>query len=79
VELSALEQTSFQGTTLRGLLLEAYAFSTVGEVMLWGAIAAFALAAVMALLVALGFRHARLTPPGVELLEIDERAPAPAS
>jgi hypothetical protein len=34
--LAALEQTSFQGTTLRGLLLEAYAFSTIGQVMLWG-------------------------------------------
>src|SRR5271167_2269598 len=30
-ELKTLEQTSFQGTTLRGLLLEAYGFSTVGE------------------------------------------------
>jgi hypothetical protein len=76
-ELATLEQTSFQGTTLRGLLLEAYAFSTIGEVMFWGAIAAFALAALMALLVGLGFRHARVTPPEVELLEPDERGPAP--
>ena len=57
--LKALEQTSFQGTTLRGLLLEAYAFSKIGEVMMWGAIAAFALAAVMLALVAMGFQHAR--------------------
>jgi hypothetical protein len=67
-ELAALEQTSFQGTTLRGLLLEAYAFSTIGEVMFWGAIASFCLAAVMALLVGLGFRHARRTPPEEHLL-----------
>src|SRR6202034_1565155 len=40
--LKALEQTSFQGTTLRGLLLEAYAFATIGMIMLWAAIAAFA-------------------------------------
>src|SRR6202034_687491 len=33
--LKALEQTSFQGTTLRGLLLEAYAFSTFGTIALW--------------------------------------------
>ena len=45
-ELSTLEQTSFQGTTLRGLLLEAYGFSTIGEIMFWGAIASFCLALV---------------------------------
>ena len=33
-QLAALEQTSFQGTTLRGPLLEAYAFSEIGVVML---------------------------------------------
>ena len=67
-ELAALEQTSFQGTTLRGLLLEAYGFSTIGEVMFWGAIASFCLAAIMAILVALGFRHAARTRPEDELL-----------
>lgn len=67
-ELAALEQTSFQGTTLRGLLLEAYGFSTIGEVMFWGAIASFCLAFVMAVLVALGFRHARRTSREEELL-----------
>jgi hypothetical protein len=60
--LKALEQTSFQGTTLRGLLLEAYAFSKIGQVMLWGAIASFVLAAVMFVLICLGFWHARRTP-----------------
>jgi hypothetical protein len=65
--LTALEQTSFQGTTLRGLLLEAYAFSEIGEVMLWGAIASFILAILMAALVLLGFRHARRTAPETEL------------
>ncbi len=30
-----LRQTAFMGTTLRGLLLEAYAFGTIGAVMLW--------------------------------------------
>src|SRR6476469_4302492 len=44
-KLAALKAASFQGTTLRGLLLEAYAFSTVGLIMLWGAIAAFLAAA----------------------------------
>jgi hypothetical protein len=62
-KLSALETTVFQGTTLRGLLLEAYAFSKIGEVMLWGAIASFGLAALMLALVTLGFQHARSTAP----------------
>ncbi len=60
--LKALEQTSFQGTTLRGLLLEAYAFWMIGAVMLYGAIAAFIGAAILAILVAFGFAHAARTP-----------------
>jgi hypothetical protein len=67
-QLAALEQTSFQGTTLRGLLLEAYGFSEMGTVLLWGAIASLILAFVMLLLVGLGFRHARRTAPDTELL-----------
>ena len=67
-QLAALEQTSFQGTTLRGLLLEAYGFSEMGTVALWGAVASFILAFVMLMLVGLGFRHARRTPPDAELL-----------
>ena len=66
--LKTLEQTSFQGTTLRGLLLEAYAFSEIGLVMLWGAIACFVLAALMLLLVGLGFMHARSTAPEKAML-----------
>jgi hypothetical protein len=60
-KLAALKQTSFQGTTLRGLLLEAYAFSEIGAVMLVGAIASFILAAIMAALVGLGVWHAART------------------
>jgi hypothetical protein len=65
--LAAEVQTSFQGTTLRGLLLEAYAFSQFGLIALWAAIASFVLAGLMALLVALGFWHARRTPEDKEL------------
>jgi hypothetical protein len=65
--LAAEVGTSFQGTTLRGLLLEAYAFSEFGLIALWAGIAAFVLAGVMALLVAFGFWHARRTPPDAEL------------
>jgi len=67
-KLSALETTSFQGTTLRGLLLEAYAFGTFGAIALWAGVAAFVLAAIMLLLVAFGFWHARRVPPNAELL-----------
>jgi hypothetical protein len=66
-QLEGLVQTSFRGTTLRGLLLEAYAFSKIGSIMLIGAIASFALAAIMALLVGLGVAHARRTVPERQL------------
>jgi hypothetical protein len=73
--LTALEQTSFQGTTLRGLLLEAYAFSTIGAVMLWGAISSFIFAAIMAVLTGLGFWHAARTSDEEEMFH---REPTPA-
>ncbi len=68
VSLKELETTSFQGTTLRGLLLEAYGFSKIGAIMLWGAIASFILALVMLGFVVLGFVHARRTSEEEELL-----------
>jgi hypothetical protein len=67
-QLTALEQTSFQGTTLRGLLLEAYGFATFGVIAFWASIASFALAFIMAVMVGLGFWHARRTPSEAELL-----------
>ena len=67
-QLATLETTSFQGTTLRGLLLEAYGFSTFGLIAFWASIVSFTLAFIMAVLVAFGFWHARRTPPQAELL-----------
>jgi hypothetical protein len=67
-QLTALKQTSFMGTTLRGLLLEAYAFSVIATIMLWGAIASFALAAMMSVLVGLGLWHAARTAEKTRLL-----------
>jgi hypothetical protein len=61
-------QSVFQGTTLRGLLLEAYGFSLIATIALWCAIAALCLAGVMAVLVGLGFAHARRTGENEELL-----------
>jgi hypothetical protein len=74
-KLTALKTTSFQGTTLRGLLLEAYAFGKIGQLMLIGAIASFILAGVMAVLVALGFRHAARTTEEARML-VPKPAPA---
>jgi hypothetical protein len=72
--LAAEVQTVFRGTTLRGLLLEAYGFSQIGAIMLWGAIASFIAAFMMLMLVGLGFRHARRTPIETEIL-VTEREP----
>lgn len=60
-------QTVFQGTTLRGLLLEAYGFSVFAVIALWASIAAFVLAGLMALLVGLGLWHSRRVPETAEL------------
>lgn len=75
-KLVALKQTAFTGTTLRGLLHEAYAFSTIGTVMLWGAIAAFIMAAVMSVLVGLGFWHARRTSEEEQMFVKPKAVPA---
>jgi hypothetical protein len=71
----AKAQTVFQGTTLRGLLLEAYGFSLIADIALWCAIAAFCLAGVMGVLVFLGFAHARRVNENEELLEHHDRVP----
>jgi hypothetical protein len=47
----------FRGDTLRGLLLNAYAFGFMGQIAFYGAIAAFVLALAMLFLVLLGIRH----------------------
>ncbi|HZE04482.1 MAG TPA: hypothetical protein VE127_04610 [Solirubrobacteraceae bacterium] len=76
-KLTALKATVFQGTTLRGMLLEAYAFWMIGQVMFWGAIASFVGALIMAILVALGFAHARKTAPEKEIFPA-HATPSPA-
>jgi hypothetical protein len=77
--LAAEVTTSFQGTTLRGLLLEAYGFSEFAVIAMWAAIAAFVLAGVMAVLVGFGFWHARRTPANVELEVHSGAAAAPVA
>lgn len=68
--LQAEVLTTFKSTTLRGMLLEAYAFSEFGLIATYGAIASFILAGIMALLVAFGLWNARRTPEDVELAVI---------
>jgi hypothetical protein len=75
--LKTLESTVFQGTTLRGLLLEAYGFSMFGTIALIAAIAAFAAAALMAILTGLGVRHLRRVNPDEEFLAHTMHLPQP--
>ena len=58
-ELGQLRQTLFMGNTLRGLLLNAYAFGTMGTIALYAGIGAFLAAALLLVLGLLGLRHAR--------------------
>jgi hypothetical protein len=60
--------TVFKGETLRGLLLNAYAFGTMGTIAGIAAIGAFIAAAVMLLLSGLGLLHARRVSPEAEIL-----------
>lgn len=55
--ISGQRNTLFKGETLRGLLLTAYAWSTVGTIAGYAAIGAFVAAAAVGLLVVLGLRH----------------------
>ena len=60
-------QTVFQGTTLRGLLLEAYAFWQMGQIALYAAIACFVLALIMLVFTIFGFVHWRRTTEDAEI------------
>jgi uncharacterized membrane protein len=56
-------QTLFRGETLRGLLLYGYAFWTMGQVMLLGAIFSLVVAVITLILSLLGLRHIRRADP----------------
>lgn len=66
-QLKALEQTVFQGTSLRGMLLNAYGWWKIGQIALYSSIACWGFAVVTALLSLLGIRHFRRVPPEVEI------------
>jgi hypothetical protein len=65
--LAAQVQTVFRGETLRGLLLNAYGFWQMGQIMLIGAIVSFVGAALLLILAGLGFAHLRRVAPESEV------------
>ena len=58
-KLAGLRQTLFMGDTLRGLLLYAYAFATIGTIAGFAAIVSFVGAGVLVLLSVVGLVHAK--------------------
>jgi hypothetical protein len=80
-KLAALVSTVFKGTTLRGMLLNAYAFWQMGQIALIGAIVSFTGAGLLLILSVLGFLHARWTSATSEILPArhTEKATASAS
>jgi len=68
VKLAAQVETVFKGTTLRGMLLNAYGFWQLGQIAWFAAIAAFAGAALMLILSLFGVWHLRRAPETAEVL-----------
>ena len=60
-------ETVFKGTTLRGMLLNAYGFWQMGQLALFGAIASFAGAALLLILSLFGVWHLRRAPETAEV------------
>jgi hypothetical protein len=67
--------TVFKGETLRGLLLNAYGFGTVGMIAGIAAVVAFIGAGLLLLLCVLGILHARRTSSTEELLPSETTIP----
>jgi hypothetical protein len=67
-QLAETVQTVFRGETLRGLLLNAYAFSTMAKIAGIGSIVAFVGGAAMLVLSGLGFWHASRTDKSKDVL-----------
>ena len=69
-KLAAQADTVFKGTTLRGLLLNAYAFWQIGQLALIASIVAFVAGVIVLILSGLGFWHLRRTPAEAELVGV---------
>jgi hypothetical protein len=65
--LAAQVETVFRGTTLRGMLLNAYGWWQVGQIMLISAIVAFCAAGLFLILSGLGIWHLRRAAPEAEV------------
>jgi len=65
--LAGQVQTVFRGETLRGMLLNAYGFWKMGQIMFIGAIVAFAAAGLLLILSILGFVHMGRAAPESEV------------
>jgi hypothetical protein len=66
-KLAATVDTVFKGTTLRGALLNAYAFWQIGQIALIAGIISLCAAFLMLILTLLGIRHVMQTPAEVQL------------
>lgn len=72
--LAGQANTLFKGNALRGLLLNAYAFGTMGTIAGIAAIVSFAGAVLFLVLALFGLMHARRTP---ETVQLGAHTPAP--
>lgn len=77
-QLAAQVQTMFRGETLRGLLLNAYAFGKVGSIAGIASIVAFVGGGVLLVFTGLGWWHARRVPREEELLGGEHETLSPA-
>ena len=73
-KLAAVVNTVFKGEALRGLLLNAYAFGTIGMIAGIAAVVAFVGAGILLLLSLLGLFHSRRVSPSDEILNTNGRS-----
>jgi hypothetical protein len=78
-QLATTVNTIFKGTTLRGLLLEAYGFSVMGGIAFLASIAAFVMGFVTLVLTGLGFWHLRKVSPAETILQYPVETTTPVS
>jgi hypothetical protein len=73
-KLAGVVNTVFKGETLRGLLLNAYAFGKIGMIAGIAAVVAFIGAGILLLLSLLGLYHSRRVSPTKEILNTNGRS-----
>ena len=67
-KLAGQVQTAFRGETLRGMLLNAYAFGKMSQIAFIASIAAFGAAGILLILSGLGYAHLRRVPADAEVM-----------